>query len=410
MTPYMSFLVSYANPFLEVFFAKLNSPNFNLITKNKFPFSDDSIFSVEFSFDFLKYIAIPFLLLTIFTFVILLILNRYGFEKKIIIKKEINIKTDDFLTELIFSSYTPHLVKAKIKHFKKEVPFKKKWCRDIILNKIITIKQNINGIANRILLIYKSFGFHNYSKKLILSRNWRKKLLGIYHYQVLEYKIKTGYIRPYINIKPYMNAIKNKFLNSNALIATIILSDEKFEILNNYQKKISNADELKILNIIYHKKSTLPSDINNWLYNTNNSIVTLAIKLMVRYREPLKNYQISYLLSTTDTEIHKETLLAIRYLYIVEANNLLINYYKTETDKRNKISTLKTMGVIGNEETTDFASSILANENDLEIKFEIVHCINSINPDFFKNYKADNDKEKEIINRILLHVNNPYLN
>jgi hypothetical protein len=25
------------------------------------------------------------------------------------------------------------------------------------------------------------------------------KLLGIYHYQILEYKIKTGYIRPYVN-------------------------------------------------------------------------------------------------------------------------------------------------------------------------------------------------------------------
>jgi hypothetical protein len=50
-----------------------------------------------------------------------------------------------------------------------------------------------------LLQIYKSFGFDEYSKKLILSRKWEDKLLGIYHYQILEYKIKTGYIRPYVN-------------------------------------------------------------------------------------------------------------------------------------------------------------------------------------------------------------------
>ena len=367
--------------------------------------------SFQFYYDLIKYIFIPTLLITIVALVVLLIINRYGFEKKIAIKNEIVLKTDDFLTELIFSDYTPLTVKSKIKHFMEEVPFTKKWCRDIILNKLITIKQNINGVdSNRILLIYRAFGFHNYSKKLILNRNCRKKLLGIYHYQVLEYKIKTGYIRPYINLKPYMDAFKNKFLNSNALIAVIILSDEKFEILNKYQKKISNADELKILNIIYHKKSSLPSNIKDWLYNKNASIVRLAIKLMVRYREPLKKDQISYLLSTTDEGILKETLLAIRYLYLIEANTILINYYKTETNKRNKISTLKTLGAIGDTETIDFAVSILFNENDLELKFQIVQCINSIDPEFFKNYIIKNIVEKNIINKILLHVNSPYLN
>lgn len=411
MASYLSILIIYANSIKCLCFSILKHGSFSIsIEKEQFS-PHNSIFTTAIFFDFLKYIAIPLFLLIILILVILLILNRYGFEKKIKVKVEINIKTDDFLTEIIFSDYDSHSIKKKINHYIKEVPFNKKWCRDIILNKIIIFKQNINGVdSNRILHIYKCFGFHNYSKKLILSRNWRKKLLGIYHYQVLEYKIKTGYIRPYINIKPYINPIKNKYLNSNALIAVIILSDEKFEILNDYQKKISNADEIKILDIIYHKKSALPANINDWLYNTNNSIVKLAIKLMVRYREPLKDFQISYLLSATDSEIHKETLLAIRHLYIVEANEILINYYTKENNKRNKISTLKTLGVIGNDETKDFALSILLNEHDLEIKFEIVNCINSIDPIFFKNYKVEDEVENDLIRRIVSHVTNPYLN
>jgi hypothetical protein len=50
------------------------------------------------------------------------------------------------------------------------------------------------------MLIYKYFA-HRYSNKLIKSNSWENKLLAIYHYQILEYKIKTGYIRPYVYVK-----------------------------------------------------------------------------------------------------------------------------------------------------------------------------------------------------------------
>lgn len=363
-----------------------------------------SFSKAEFPSDLLKYIAIPFLLIIIISLVILLILNRYGFEKKLIIKNEVDIKINDFLTEIIFSNYDSNYIKDQIKLFKQQVPFKKRWCKGIILNKIITIKRNINGVnPHQMLLIYKYFGFHDYSNKLIKSRSWENKLLGIYHYQILEYKIKTGHIRPNIYVK-------NKFLKSNALIAVISLSDQKFDFLSNYEKQISYADELKILDIIHQKKSTLPKKINEWLTNKNSSVVILAIKLMIRYRETLTIDQISHLLNNTNSKVRKETFLVIRNLYIIEANELLINSYPKETDKRNKISALKTMGVIGDNETKDFALSILLGESDLEIKFEIVKCIAKIDPTFFNTYTTEDAAEDEIIKRIILHVNTPQLN
>lgn len=362
------------------------------------------ILKAEFSFDLIKYIVIPFLLIVIISLVLLLIINRYGFEKKIIIKNEVDIKINDFLIEILFSDYDSTYIKKQIKLFKKQVPFKKKWCKGIILNKIITIKRNINGVnQHQMLLIYKYFGFHEYSNKLIKSSSWENKLLGIYHYQILEYKIKTGYIRPNIYVK-------NKFLQSNALIAVISLSDQKFDFLSNYEKQISFADELKILDIIHQKKSALPKKINEWLYNKNSSIVILAIKLMIRYRETLTIEEISHLLNSDNSKVRRETFLFIRNLYILEANELLINHYPKEIDKRSKISTLKTMATIGDNETKDFALSILLKEADLEIKFEIVNCINKIDAIFFNTFRTEDASENEIIKRIVLHVNNPYLN
>lgn len=404
MTNYLYNLLKHITNITTLLFKKLDAEISYKTIKNELLTFNYSLFKAEFSFDLFKYIIIPFLLIVIISFVILLIVNRYGFEKKIIIKNEVDIKINDFLTEIIFSNYDSKHIKEQIKLFKEEVPFKKKWCKGIILNKIITIKRNINGVnPHQMLLIYKYFGFHDYSKKLIRSRSWENKLLGIYHYQILEYKIKTGYIRPNIYVK-------NKFLKSNALIAVISLSDQKFDFLSNYEKQISYADELKILDIIHQKKSALPKKINEWLYNKNSSVVILAIKLMIRYRETLTIDQISHLLNNTNSKVRRETYLVIRNLYIIEANELLINHYPKETDKRNKISVLKTMGAIGDNDTKDFALSILLAEADLEIKFEIVNCINKIDATFFNTYKTEDASENEIIKRIVLHVNNPYLN
>lgn len=405
MTSYLSFLIILPDNIKVFFFSKLNYCNILFNSGDEIFNPPNSVFTNQLSFNLLKYFAIPFLGFIILLLTFILIIHRYGFEKKLILKKELDIKTDNFLTELIFSDYSMEDIYEKIKRYKEDVLFKKKWYKVLILNKIISIKQNINGInPNLILIIYKSFGFHHYSKKLILNKRWENKLLGIYHYQILEYKIKTGYIRPYVNNH------KNKFLNSNALIAMIILSDEKFELLANYQKKISQADEIKILDIIYNKKSPLPKKIEDWIDSKNSSIVRLAIKLMVRYREQLTTSQISSLLNNPDETVRKETLLAIRYLYIAEANYILINHYLKEENKRNKITSLKTFGVIGNQETIDFLSSFLLEEKDLEIKFEMVSSINAIDRTYFNNFKTDNEIENDIINRILLHVTNPYLN
>ncbi|RTY95243.1 hypothetical protein [Flavobacterium sp. GT3R68] len=361
--------------------------------------------NAAFIYNLLKYFAIPLLLLIITVFIISLLITRYLFEKNIIPKETLEIKIDTFLTEIIFSDYSIPLIKLKIKSFidEEQIPFEKKWCRESILSKIITVKQNINSVnPHQLLLVYKYFGFEFYSKKLILSRKWHRKSKGIYHYQMLDYKIKKGYIKPYINDK-------NRFLKSNALIALISLSDEKFDILNNYQDKLSKADELKILDIIYQKKSTIPKRIGHWLTNENTSIVILAVKLMIQYRETLTIPQICSLLANQDLLVRKETILAIRELVTVEANDCLMAHYPHETDKRNRISILKTFGIIGNMQTNRFVSGLLSEEEDLEIKFEIIHCLLKIDRTYFEGYSVEDQTEGDIINRIVLHVNNPYL-
>ncbi|ESU25117.1 hypothetical protein FEDK69T_00840 [Flavobacterium enshiense DK69] len=360
--------------------------------------------SAECIFLLLKFVLIPLFIVLLTVLIFFLITNRYRFEHLASKKKEIDSLVNDFLTDIIFSVYDSKELKKKIAEFKTVIPFQKKWCQYMVLNKLIHFKQNVHGFdQNRILLIYKYFGLQSHSQKLIKDKRWYYKSLGIFHYQVLDYKIKKGQLKSLLKDK-------NKYLRSNALIATIALSDEKFGILDNYTEKISMADELKILDIIYQKKSKLPKNITKWISHENNSIVILALKLMIRYKEALTIPQIKQLLLNTDVLVRKETLLAIRELTIYEANDILINHYPKETNKRNKISCLKTLGIIGNQKTVEFASQILTQENDLEIKFEIVSCINKIDQSYFKNFTSGDSNEDYIIDKIVLHATNPYLN
>jgi hypothetical protein len=136
----------------------------------------------------------------------------------------------------------------------------------------------------------------------------------------------------------------------------------------------------------------------------------LAIKVIVRYREGLTTAQLSSLLINEDSKVRKETVLAIRNLYIIDANELIIAYYPNEKIRENKIVALRTLGFIGDDGTTSYISSLLSEEKDLELKFEMVSCINSIDPTYFVNNRKSDQIENNIINSMLLHATNPYLN
>ena len=137
-------------------------------------------------------------------------------------------------------------MKSKIKEFKLKHKLNKN-SKKYILNKIIHIKENLNETnEHTMLLIYKYFGFDEISNKLIRNRKWYSKSEAFNHYQNIGYKIKTGHVKQFLNSK-------NKALRSNAIIALISLSDEKFDILDNYKYTISKSDEVKILDIIYRK-------------------------------------------------------------------------------------------------------------------------------------------------------------
>lgn len=356
---------------------------------------------------FLLYFFIPLIGLFLVLIVFTLLYSRYTIDKNEGFREDIENDANTFLTELIFSDYTASEMKTKINEFQSKHKLTKNL-RKFILNKIIHIKENLNETnEHTMLLIYKYFGFDEISNKLIRNRKWYSKSEALHHYQNIGYKIKTGHVKKLLNSK-------NTALRSNAIIALISLSDEKFDVLDNYKYNISKSDEVKILDIIYRKKSNIPKNINNWLNSKNDSIVIIAIKLIVRFRhkQDISLEQISHLLKSENNLVRKEVILAIRELVMFEANEILMEHFKVETNLRNKISVIKTLNTIGTTENITFLSELLKKHENLELdlKLEIVNFINKTDTTFFNNFKFNNKEKHTELQKMIAHSNCPYLN
>ncbi len=356
---------------------------------------------------FLLYFFIPLIVLFVVLIIVSLLYSRYAGDKNDDFQENIENETNTFLTELIFSDYSAPEMKSKIEEFKSKHKLNAN-SRKYILNKIIHIKENLNETnEHTMLLIYKYFGFDEISNKLVRNRNWYSKSQAFHHYQNIGYKIKKGHVKQFLDSK-------NKALRSNAIIALISLSDEKFDVLDNYKYTISKSDEVKILDIIYRKKSNIPKNVNNWLNSKNDSIVIIAIKLIVRFRHKhdISLEQISYLLGSENQSVRKEVILAIRELVMFEANEILINHFKTESNIRNKISIIKTLNVIGTTENIGFISGLLNEDENLELdlKLEIVNFINKTDTSFFKSFNFNNKEKNTELQKMIAHSNCSYLN
>ena len=354
--------------------------------------------------DYLIFLVIPILFLFLISVLFTLLIERNLLDNEALQKTKFEEEIIDFLMGLIFLDSKNSIIKEKIVQFRKTNVYKKKWCEQFVLNQLIHIKENIKDLNSELIIfIYKEFDLHLYSEKLIKQSKWHSKSLGFYHYKALDYKSKIATIKPFLNSK-------NKYLKSNALITIISLSNEKFDVLNNYPDKISAADEIKILDLIYEKESVIPTTVFDWLHNKNNSIVILAIKLIIRYRVSISLLQIQDLLNNDDAIIRNTVIVAIKELFIVEANDMLVRQYYTETNIQNKIGILKTLGINGDEKTLNFVSKLIKIEKKLDVKFEIISCINKIDFSYFDNYTFKDHNETKMLNKIILHVKNPYLN
>lgn len=343
----------------------------------------------------LTHYIIPILALLFFILISILIINRFLTNLRTPKINAVKAKIDDFLTTLVFSSYDETEFALQIQNFKKEIPFEKKWCKKIVLNKIIFLKRNLKGdIIKTSHLIYEQFGLFDYTISLLKSKKKYLISLGMYHLKVLEYNKGKNFVTPFLNHK-------NRILNSSAYLTLISLEPQNLGLFYNYQKPVFLAGEINIMNIIHQKKPPIPENLKDWIHSENPSIVRMGIKLMVFYNYTNENESIIAHLKSDDEKIRFAVISAIGQLFLFDTEKNLIELFDTES-KTNQIEILKTLAVIGGEVAEEFICSLLKQPIDSDIKLRAVKSLSTMNSAYIENFIGNHE-----ISKMIQHVKIP---
>ena len=341
---------------------------------------------------FIRFI-LPILIIGCVLLIIVLIINRYRYDsfspRFDATKNEIDI----FLTNLIFSPFDETLHHTEIEQFKKAIPFEKNWCKKLLLNEIIFLKQNLKGeVTNKFHYIYEKFDLFRYTRKLLKSRRFYLKCLGLFQLESLDYKKGKHYITPLLNHK-------NRDIKSRAFLALIALSPNKLESLIDFSHEITIAEEINIMDILHHKKTKMPANLKDWIVSDNATIIKLGIKLMIFYNYTNENKNIVNLLHHNDKTVRHEVILAIDSLYIVEAETELIKHFNYE-DTENKLGIFNTLSKIGTTASEKFIAQLLENKTDENIKLDAVYCLYKINRNYFDSHFLDNEDVQKMFKHV----------
>ncbi|WP_264564987.1 HEAT repeat domain-containing protein [Flavobacterium sp. N3904] len=343
-------------------------------------------------------IVLPILIVVFILLIIILVLNRFKYDLFKPKLENAKSKIDSFLTNLIFSPFDEKVFDIEIKHFKKEIPFEKTWCKKLLLNEIVFLKLNLKGdVTHTFHFLYEKFDLFEYTKRLLNSNRYYFKSLGMYQLEALEYKKGKKYVTPLLNHK-------NRSVKSSAFLTLISLEPDQLETLIDFSDQITIAEEINIMDILHQKKTKMPTNLSKLIVSENTSIIKLGLKLMVFYNYTNENETIIELLKHPDTTVRFEAILAVKFLFIYEAEPFLIEQFKYE-DTENKLEIFNTLSGIGTTDSENFIANLLENKSDENIKLDAVYCLNKINPDYFKNHFVDN----EDVRKMVKHVNTPYL-
>ncbi len=363
-------------------------------------------FTTNFFFNLILYFFIPIFVITII--VLILVITHYT-KKGIRVEAEtveIERKVDEFLVKLIFGKkLSDELITIEIKNFKKTIPFDEKYVKNIVLTKIITIKEGFNLNENDILVsLFNQFDFLEYSKQLLAKKQWYNKALGVHYIEKINYKSELHLIEPLLTHK-------NETLRGLSFNATLSLKEDIFPLLMGYKETITYASKIKIADILRQKKTTFSLEqVNMLLRNENDSIKSIAMLYVLDKNISISEDIIIELLNSKTRYIRKDIITLIRNLKLSHLEDQLFKSYHLEEIIRNKISIFKTLAEMGSEKSIFFALKTIEDPNiDSDIEFEAVRTIFKINPMFFEQFIISKFSEKETVKKIIAHINNPYL-
>ena len=196
-----------------------------------------------------------------------------------------------------------------------------------------------------------------------------------------------GFITKFINDK-------RSTIRKQAEIATVTLRHEGINyFLDTTKYRISEWQQLKLLDVIRNKEDFQPPRFKAWLTSSNKYVVLFALRLIKYYNQNDASASLIELVKHKNNQIKEEAIGCIKEFNVTESiDTLKMVFWNCSIDI--KIAILDAIAEIGTDTDIEFLNLIDKKELNFAVKSKALSSINAISPESIMPSKGIQDESR----------------
>ncbi|MBT2162939.1 HEAT repeat domain-containing protein [Zobellia barbeyronii] len=247
--------------------------------------------------------------------------------------------------------------------------------RKILVEVLLDLRKDVSGdTQTRLFALYQDLGLEKDAFEKLKSWHWEVVSKGILELTQMQVVSAYSFITKFINHK-------TGTIRKQAEIATVTLKPEGINyFLDTTRYKISEWQQLKLLDVIRNQDGFEPPRFRMWLTSKNKHVVLFSLRLIKYYNQNDANASLIELLKHKDNQIKQEAISCIKEFYVAEAIPTLKSIFK-KSNTYSKIAVLGAIAEIGSHDDLGFLNEIEKGESDFLVSSKALLAINTIDPE-----------------------------
>ena len=262
-------------------------------------------------------------------------------------------------------------------HLKMEMRslLKSKFHQKVLTGILLELRMDLSGSSlAKLFVLYKDLELHLVAYKKLRSWRWEIVSHGILELTKMEVAESYGFLTKFINDK-------RPTIRKQAEIAVVTLKPEGLDyFLDTTRYKISEWQQLKLLEVIRTREDYLPPSFKAWLTSKNKYVVLFALRLIKHFHQNDAMASIIELVKHRNNQIKLEAIDCIRTFHMTLALETLKTVFWRCTAVV-KIAILQAIGSLGTDEELEFLNLIEKKEANFTVRSKALSAINLISPE-----------------------------
>lgn len=268
--------------------------------------------------------------------------------------------------------------------------FAKEAHRQYVTDSLINVKKSLKGAAsNSIVEIYLKLGLKKDSLARMRSLAWQKKARGIYELYMMGQQDMAADIERNTN---------SWFESVRAEAQTAIIGFKGFaglEFLSRLTQPLNDWQQLKLLEQLHKLNVEEMPGLPGWLASPNIQVQIFALKIADIYNQFQVHDQVAELLSSESEQLRGQAIKTLGRIGNEETTGILKDQYRQETNVNKKLI-LRQIGVAGSELDRYFLLDRM-NEEDDGLKLEAMRAMAQCDAEGWEELQS------EVVKDAILH-------